>query len=39
MLSVGGSLVLLNSVLSSLSMFMLSFFEVPKGDSKEFRLF
>jgi hypothetical protein len=30
-LSVGGSLVLINSVLSSLPMFMLSFFEVPKG--------
>jgi hypothetical protein len=30
MLSVGGRLVLLNSVLSSLPMFMLSFFEVPK---------
>ncbi|WVZ81474.1 LOW QUALITY PROTEIN: hypothetical protein U9M48_028848, partial [Paspalum notatum var. saurae] len=29
-LSVGGKLVLVNSVLSSLSMFMLSFFEVPK---------
>ena len=30
-LSVGGRLVLINSVLSSLAMFMLSFFEVPKG--------
>jgi hypothetical protein len=30
-LSVGGRLVLINSVLSSLSMFMLSFFEIPKG--------
>jgi hypothetical protein len=30
-LSVGGRLVLINSVLSSLPMFMLSFFEVPKG--------
>jgi hypothetical protein len=29
-LSVGGRLVLINSVLSSLPMFMLSFFEVPK---------
>jgi hypothetical protein len=28
---VGGRLVLINSVLSSLPMFMLSFFEVPKG--------
>jgi hypothetical protein len=30
-LSVGGRLVLINSVLISLPMFMLSFFEVPKG--------
>jgi hypothetical protein len=30
MLSVGGRLVLINSVLSSLPMFMLSFFEPPK---------
>jgi uncharacterized protein YpuA (DUF1002 family) len=30
-LSVGGRIVLINSVLSSLLMFMLSFFEVPKG--------
>jgi hypothetical protein len=30
-LSVGGRLVLINSVLSSLPMFMLSFFEVLKG--------
>jgi hypothetical protein len=30
-LSVEGRLVLINSVLSSLPMFMLSFFEVPKG--------
>jgi hypothetical protein len=30
-LSVGGRLVLINSVWSSLPMFMLSFFEVPKG--------
>jgi hypothetical protein len=30
-LSVGGQLVLINSVLSSLPMFMFSFFEVPKG--------
>jgi hypothetical protein len=29
--SVGGRLVLINSVLTSLTMFMLSFFEVPKG--------
>ncbi|WVZ87298.1 hypothetical protein U9M48_033955, partial [Paspalum notatum var. saurae] len=31
MLSVGGRLVLINSVLSSLPMFMLSFFAIPKG--------
>jgi hypothetical protein len=33
-LSYGGRLVLLNSVLSSLPMFMMSFFEVPKGVLK-----
>jgi hypothetical protein len=31
MLTVGGRLVLLNSMLSSLPMFMMSFFELPKG--------
>jgi hypothetical protein len=30
-LSMGGRLVLINSVLTSTTMFMLSFFEVPKG--------
>ena len=30
-MSVGGRLVLINSVLTSLTRFMLSFFEVPKG--------
>jgi hypothetical protein len=30
-LSVRDKLVLINSVLSSLPMFMLSFFEIPKG--------
>jgi hypothetical protein len=35
MLSSGGRLVLLNSVLSSLSMFILSFFEVPRGVLKK----
>jgi hypothetical protein len=30
-MSVGGRLVLINSVLSSLAMFMISFFEIPKG--------
>ena len=33
-LSYGGRLVLLNSVLSSLPMFMMSFFEIPKGILK-----
>jgi hypothetical protein len=33
-LSYGGRLVLLNSVLSSLPMFIMSFFEVPKGVLK-----
>ena len=31
MLTTGGRLVLINSVLSSLPMFMMSFFELPKG--------
>jgi hypothetical protein len=31
LLSYGGRLVLINSVLNSLAMFMMSFFEVPKG--------
>jgi hypothetical protein len=31
LLSYGGRLVLINSVLSSLAMFMMSFFEAPKG--------
>jgi hypothetical protein len=39
MLSVGGRLVLLNSVLSSLPMFMLSFFELPKGVLKKLDYF
>jgi hypothetical protein len=30
-LSVGDRLVLINSVLTNLTMFLLSFFEVPKG--------
>jgi hypothetical protein len=37
MLSVGGRLVLINSVLSSLSMFMLSFFEVVLKKLDYFR--
>jgi hypothetical protein len=31
LLSYGGCLVLINSILSSLAMFMMSFYEVPKG--------
>ena len=34
-LSYGGRLVLIKSVLSSLAMFMMSFFEVPKGILKK----
>jgi hypothetical protein len=34
-LSAGGRLVLINSVLSSLPMFMLSFFRIPKGILKK----
>ena len=33
-LSYGGRLVLLNSVLNSLPMFTMSFFEIPKGVLK-----
>ena len=39
MLSVGGRLVLINSVLSSLPMFMLSFFEIPRGVLKKLDYF
>jgi hypothetical protein len=35
LLSSGGRLVLVNSVLSSLPMFMLSFFGIPKGVLKK----
>lgn len=31
LMSVGGSLIMINSVLTSLVIFMLSFFEVPRG--------
>jgi hypothetical protein len=34
MLSYGDRLVLINSVLTSLPMFMLSFFDLPKGVRK-----
>jgi hypothetical protein len=36
LLSYGDRLVLINSVLSSLPMFLLSFFEIPKGVRKIF---
>jgi hypothetical protein len=39
MFSVGGRLVLINSVLSSLPMFILSFFEIPRGVLEKNRLF
>lgn len=35
LLLVGGRLVLVNSVLTSLAMYMLSFFEIPKGVIKK----
>ena len=35
LLSAGGKLVLINSVLSSLSLFMFSFFEVPREVLKK----
>jgi hypothetical protein len=35
LLSAGGRLVLINSILSSLSIFMLSFFEVPREILKK----
>ncbi|CAN6182020.1 unnamed protein product [Urochloa humidicola] len=35
LLSVGGRLILINSVLSSLPMFMLSIFEIPRGVLKK----
>jgi hypothetical protein len=36
LLSLGGRLVLINSVLSSLPMLMMSFFEIPRGVLKKF---
>jgi hypothetical protein len=38
LLSIGGRLTLLNFILSSLSLFMFSFFEVPKEVLKKWRL-
>jgi hypothetical protein len=39
MLSVGGRLVLINSILSSLPMFMMSFFEITRGVLKKLDYF
>jgi len=39
MLSLSGRLVLINSVLSSLPMFMMSFFEISRGILKKIGLF
>jgi mannosylglycoprotein endo-beta-mannosidase len=39
LLSVGGRLVLINSILSSLPMFLLSFFEIPRGVLKKLDYF
>ena len=38
-LSAGGHLTLINSVLSSLPMYMMSFFEIPKGVRKKLDYF
>jgi len=38
-LSTGGRLMLINSVLSSLPMYMMSFFEIPKGVRKKLDYF
>ena len=38
-LSTGGRLTLINSVLSSLPMYMMSFFEIPKGVHKKLDYF
>ena len=39
LMSYGGRLVLINSVLTSLSMFLLSFFEVPVGVRKRLNFY
>jgi hypothetical protein len=39
LLSLGGRLVLINSVLSSLSFCFLSFFEIPRGVLKKVEYF
>ena len=38
-ISIGGRLTLINSVLSSLPMYMMSFFEIPKGVRKKLDYF
>ena len=38
-LSAGGRLTLINSVLSSLPIYMMSFFEIPKGVRKKLDYF
>jgi hypothetical protein len=39
LLSYGDHLILINSILTSLPMFMLSFFEIPKGVRKKLDFF
>ena len=39
LMSYGGRLVLINSVLTSMPMFLLSFFEIPKGVRKRLDFF
>jgi hypothetical protein len=39
LLSYGDRLVLINSVLTNLPMFMLSFFEIPKGVQRRLEFF
>jgi len=39
LLSAGGRLVLINSILSSLPMFMMSFFEISRGVLKKIECF
>jgi len=38
-MSVGGRLVLINSIMSSLPMFMMSFFEIPREVLKKLDYF
>jgi hypothetical protein len=39
LLSYGDRLILINSILTSMPMFMLSFFEIPKGVRKRLDFF